>query len=299
MKRPATFAVRLKATLLKPPGRFSNGLAIAATVLTFLSLLTPGSIQVIPAESSFKTLLAMPLHLLLYSHLGGLFGISAFASLPGAVAEAVTAGELRQLWNDYLLVVWSLLPPIIWMVLSWNWLLRGAIQLVAKLRAFKNNPRPMRFLTSRWLTAPLLAIALYGLWFTQLPLKANFAFHKGTLERIADEAIAAPNGTLEFAPAQSVGPVQIEIAHRLPLSNDGPADWGKRSGMYEKKALEQSVVSIPIRGFWAHQGYVRDLSRQPGEIEAHTFSFEQNSNNGDQEIFYLWDGWYAFQNLLD
>lgn len=299
MKRSTALAARLKANLLTPPGRWSNGWAIAAAVLTFLSLLTPGSIQVIPEANNFKMLLAMPLHLLLYSHLGGLFGITAFASFPVAVAAAAVAGELRSLLSDYLLMGWGLLPPMIWMLLSWNWFLRGAVQLAAKLRAPKDSPRPMRFLTRRWLTAPLLAIALYGLWFTQLPLKANFALHKGTLERIADAAIAAPSGTIEFNPAKSVGPVQIEIAHRLPRGHDGPLDWGKAEDIYEKKAREQSVTSIPIRGFWAHQGYVRDLSRQPDEIEAITFSFEQNSNNGDQEIYYLWDGWYAFQNLLD
>lgn len=289
---------RIRAVLEKPPGKGSNGLAIAAAVLTLLSLLTPGSIQILPLDSSWKTLLAMPLHLLFYSHVGGLFGLIGLASAPVALVTALFTGANEQAWTDMILC-WSLLPPVIWMLLFWNWFLRAGLQLVKQFRTPVEDRRPIRFWTRRWLTAPLLAIALYGLWFTQLPLKANFALHKGTLESIADAAIAAPSGTVTFNPARSVGALKISTAHRLPRGYDGPFDWDKSEDVFDKKAREQSVTSLPIQGFWAHQGYVRDLSRQPGEIEAITFSFEQHSNNGDQEIFYLWDGWYAFQNLLD
>lgn len=238
------------------------------------------------------------MHLLFYVGMGGLIGFSVLITAPIQIVQAWMAGEWVNSLLGYLLFPF-ILPPTFWLLLFCNWLSRALAQLWLNRRTVVEYRRPINFLTRRWLTTPLLALILYGLWFTQLPLKANFAWHKATLEHIADEAMASPNGTLEFTPPKSVGSFTIAMAHRLPRSPEDPSGWDKTASIYEKKALEQSVTSIPIQGTWAHQGYVRDLSCKTGEIEARTFSFEQNSNNGDQEIYYLWDGWYAFQNALD
>ncbi|HEY9632203.1 MAG TPA: hypothetical protein V6D14_02285 [Coleofasciculaceae cyanobacterium] len=41
------------------------------------------------------------------------------------------------------------------------------------------------------------------------------------------------------------------------------------------------------------------MSRKPGGFQANTFSLAPGSGTFSQEIFYLGDGWYAFQNIFD
>jgi hypothetical protein len=102
----------------------------------------------------------------------------------------------------------------------------------------------------------------------------------------------------QFNPSQKIGTFSVTGAYNVLELNGVELDRvpSDRSNPLPKLS---NITSIEIEGNWAHQGFVRDLSHQPNAFQASTFSLAPASNNGDQTIFYLGDGWYVFQNLFD
>ncbi|MEG4231393.1 hypothetical protein QUA40_04630 [Microcoleus sp. Pol11C3] len=147
----------------------------------------------------------------------------------------------------------------------------------------------------RWWITPLLAWILSLIWATHLLLWFNFTLYKPALEKIADSVKVATsqNKVLEFNPSQKIGIFEILGVYRVYDQSEPAPD------NLAILPTTTNVTSIEIEGKWAHQGFVRDLSRKAGGFQAINFSFAPGSNNGDQNIFYLGDGWYAFQNLFD
>lgn len=147
----------------------------------------------------------------------------------------------------------------------------------------------------RWWITPLLAWILSLIWATHLLLWINFTLYKPALEKLADRVKVATsqNKVLEFNPSQKIGIFEIIGVYRVYDQSESAPDNLAIS------PTTTNVTSIEIEGKWAHQGFVRDLSRKAGGFKARNFSLAPGSNNGDQNIFYLGDGWYAFQNLFD
>ena len=92
--------------------------------------------------------------------------------------------------------------------------------------------------------------------------------------------MAEPSGKIDFTPVKPMGTFSI-------------------SGAFRQSKTIASIETTSDHSLWAHEGFVRDLSRKPGGLKADTYSLAPYSNFGDQEIFYLRDGWYVFQNLFD
>ncbi|MEM9092372.1 MAG: hypothetical protein AAGC93_27030 [Cyanobacteria bacterium P01_F01_bin.53] len=126
-----------------------------------------------------------------------------------------------------------------------------------------------------------------------MPLKVSFQLAKPTLEQVADEAIAPPDGVLHLSKSKQAGPFSIVGAYRL----DKDLTWGNTSEALSTDASKQSA-SIEILGFWVHQGFMRDRSQPISQNESRSFNLVSGSS-GTDEVFYLGDGWYAFQNYLD
>ncbi|HEY9605985.1 MAG TPA: hypothetical protein V6C85_30540 [Allocoleopsis sp.] len=156
-----------------------------------------------------------------------------------------------------------------------------AIALVWILRAFRVKKLLVWCWTRlNWGFAPMMLLVLSILWAAHIPLSINFALHKSGFERLADLAMAEPSGKIDFTPNQPMGLFSISGAFRL-------------------SPTIASIETTSEDSLWAHEGFVRDLSRKPGGLKANTYSLAPYSNNGDQDIFYLSDGWYVFQNLFD
>ena len=96
----------------------------------------------------------------------------------------------------------------------------------------------------------------------------------------SDRVIAEPSGKIDFTPIKPMGTFSI-------------------SGAFRQSKIIASIETTSDHSLWTHEGFVRDLSRKPGGLKANTYSLVPYSNNGDQDIVYLGDGWYVFQNLLD
>lgn len=183
--------------------------------------------------------------------------------------------------------------------LSWDslvWLLWFSILLIWASRAgycLIKAPRSLK--QFRWWITPLLAWILSLIWATHLLLWINFTLHKPELEKMTDRVNLATsqNKVVEFNQSQKIGMFEILGIYRVYNKSDSSQNNP------EIAPTTTNVTSIEIEGKWAHQGFVRDLSRKPGGFKAIYFSFAPGSNNGDQDFFYLGDGWYAFQNLFD
>ncbi len=156
---------------------------------------------------------------------------------------------------------------MLWLAIVWVWLC---------LAVFGRKTSLWRGYRFRWLM-PLLLGLLSLLWISRIPLSLTFAYHKPALEKLADQVMVAPVNSEEFVAPRQLGLFQV----------------------YKASRLSPTIVSLPIDSHWAAQGFVRDLSRQPNQLAANTYSLAPSSNSGDQELFYLGDGWYVFQNLFD
>jgi hypothetical protein len=161
---------------------------------------------------------------------------------------------------------------LLWLVLVWLWILDRLIP-VEELSV-------QRWQRLKEWFAPIMLWVLSILWATHIPLSVNFALHKSGFEKLADRAMAEPSGFIDFTPLK---PMSIFFI----------------SGAFRQSKTIASIETTSEHGLWAHEGFVRDLSRKPGGLQANTYSLAPYSNNGDQDIMYLGDGWYVFQNLLD
>lgn len=306
------FSLKQKlARLAHPPGRVSTFVAIATFTLSIIGLTTPAGPFFLPGAPETYPL----------SHANGFLWLpdpsdaNPLAYAMSSMAIYLGLGLWMPIFYGPMVVLFALfspegglgellrciifmLPSSLWSLLCLNWLIRLGAQLLRwrRQRREQHLTRP-RFRFSRWLVAPVLALVLYGLWVTQLPMKAAFAMQKGALEQLADQVTVAPLDEGGLERPRFIAPASVTDAF-LP-----PIDGGDCESMYDKKCVAkleaESIVSLPIQTTWAHAGYVRDRSRQPNQIEAHFFSFEEYSNHHDQEIRYLGDGWYVFQNAFD
>lgn len=287
--------------LLRGAGKRANFIAVIAAIFFLLGLTTPAGPFFLPEPNHGlgQGLLFLPVSLLGYL-LGSLWYTAMMIPLIPTVwvvsmfnshADAVTSGRL--LGFDLILVLW--------LFVALNWL-RGIAHFIARL--FANGAAALRprtrFSWARWAVAPALILVLHLLWSTQLPMKVVFAMQKPALEEIADQAIAAPSGEVIFKKNQMAGLAEAFATYRLPLSNDPQAWEESEQAQYEKKAAEKSVTSILIHTGWVQAGYVRDLSRKPGELTETLFRLAPESKfNNNQALYYLGDGWYAYQNAID
>jgi hypothetical protein len=159
---------------------------------------------------------------------------------------------------------------VLWLVIVWSWV----------SRTIKIRKSPTHAPRLSWWFAPIALWVLSILWATHLPLSVNFALHKSGFEKLADRVMAEPSGKIDFTPNQPMGFFSI-------------------SGAFRQSKTIASIETTSEHGLWAHEGFVRDLSRKPGGLNDDTYSLAPYSNSSDQDIFYLGDGWYVFQNLFD
>ncbi|MEG4110310.1 MULTISPECIES: hypothetical protein [unclassified Microcoleus] len=178
---------------------------------------------------------------------------------------------------------------------SWDslaWLLWLSILLIW---VYSLSNARLRLKQFRWWIIPLLAGILSLTWATHLVLWLNFTLYKPELEKLADRVkfATSQNKVLEFNPSQKIGILEVLGVYRVyDPSESAPNNLAI-------SPTTTNITSIEIEGKWAHQGFVRDLSRKAGGFQAINFRLAPGSNNGDQNIFYLGEGWYAFQNLFD
>jgi len=297
------------AWLLRAPGKRANFLAVIATILFLVGLATPGGPFWLPEPNHtlFFDLLGFLISLILYFIYSGISLVTVTLAIPwvlvtnvlGVSSDAAidSTGSSSGLFSFILFF----LPLWLWFFVAVNWLIRGIASILAKLWGNGVALRP-RSRTSwiRWAVAPVLILLLQGVWETQLPMKLAFSMQKPGLEQIADQAIAAASGEVIFEDAQRVGLAEPFAAYRLPLSNDTDAWEDSEQAQYEKKAADKSVASILIHTGWEHAGYVCDLSRKPDELTGTLFRLDPKSKfNYNQTLYYLGDGWYAYQNSID
>ncbi len=294
------------AWLLQAPGKRSHWIALLAFILFALSLTTPAGPFWLPdpAEELGIGPLALPYILFGYLLWGGMTLKGCFIVLL-LVLESPPSIGMSWVTDVFLYLV----PLWLWYLVSVNWLIKGIAHGIAKLLG---NPamkqvRPRRYWV-RWAIAPALVLVLHGLWMTQLPMRAAFALNKPSLEKIADQAIAAKSGEVIFEQPTRLGLASAFAAYRLPLSSESKAAEPSEQAQYDKKAAENSVTSILLKAQWGYTGYVRDLSRKPGDITKTLFALTPYKVNDDldepydsrvQSLYYLGDGWYSYQVQRD
>lgn len=243
----------------------------------------------LPAETNWLTILTSPLSGLWYIHQASILPPLAFIGLLETVFFTdVTLGEVAGFAFIYIvnpLVVW------LWLGLFWSWLLKVLVSVIRASFSFANLAKQWQ--NPQWWILPGLALCLCGIWATKLPVKATFLMSKPALEEMADVAIT--EGTQTELGFKLAGVYPVLGTYRL-ADNYFPANPNYPE---EPPTAFEKIASVEIAGVWAHQGFVRDLAREPGGFEPDTFSLATNSNNHDQELFYLWDGWYIFQNYFD
>ena len=175
--------------------------------------------------------------------------------------------------DSFLTYITAIFVPcmLLWLAIAWFWVIRAIGVRESSVWGWQRS--------YGWF-APIMLWLLSILWATHIPLSVNFAFHKSGFEKLADRVMAEPSGKIDFTPTQPMGIFSI-------------------SGAFRQSKTIASIETTSEHGLWAHEGFVRDLSRKPGGLQANTYSLAPYSNNGDQDIWYLGDGWYVFQNLFD
>lgn len=248
----------------KLPGLVFNTMVVVAFVLGLFCYSMPG-LHIMLKPSIVNVLLA-PFYFFVLIHVMSLVGL---AELIGWLS---TLGKADSSITD---VTAILLPcMLLWFAIAWNWI----IGTIGTIRVKKLSVRGWQRL-NRWF-APIMLLVLSILWATHIPLSVNFALHKSGFEKLCDRVMAEPSGKIDFTPNQPMGRFSI-------------------SGAFRQSKSIASIETTSKHSLWAHEGFVRDLSRKPGGLKANTYSLAPYSNNGDQDIFYLDDGWYVFQNLFD
>ncbi len=238
-----------------------NGSAIVAFVLGLVCCALPG-LQVV-MDLTVRNVILSPLYLLMGIHIAGIYWL---VLIPLGVIHALTGVQDNfALGNGFTWVVATCM--ILWLGIVWAWI--GCAVFFRKNLIWRSH----RF---RWF-APLLLGFLSLIWISHIPLSLTFAYHQPALEQLANRITASPAASLDYNPPQKLGIFDVHHGSRLSAT----------------------ITSIAIDSPWAAQGFVRDASRKPNGLTASTYSLAPGSNNGDQELFYLSDGWYLFQNLFD
>ncbi len=158
----------------------------------------------------------------------------------------------------------------IWVIVVWSW-------VICAIRYWNARHRQGHWV--RLWIAPLLLWLLSILWITRIPIAVSFTLHKPALEQLAEQVLAQQKEWVDMN--RNIGTFHVIGASKL-------LDGGTPQG-----------VSIRIKGIGFAQGFIRDSSRKANGFESATYSLAPGSNNGDQEIYYLRDGWYVFQNYFD
>ncbi|MEW6497276.1 MAG: hypothetical protein AB1589_32955 [Cyanobacteriota bacterium] len=246
----------------KAPGFVFNAMVVVAFVMGLFCYSMPG-LHLVLKPNILNVLLA-PLYFLAFIHLTALLALMA---LPPWLSSLGTADSL-------ITYVSAIFFPcmLLWLVLVWLWILHRLIPV--------EEISVQRWQRLKEWFAPIMLWVLSILWATHIPLSVNFALHKSGFEKLADRAMAKPSGFIDFTPVKPMGIFFI-------------------SGAFRQSKTIASIETTSEHGLWAHEGFVRDLSRKPDGFKANTYSLAPYSNNGDQDIFYLGDGWYVFQNLID
>jgi hypothetical protein len=259
--------VKLVSTLNAPIGRVFNSISFFSFATILCCLLSPSSQILDPIN--LETIIIAPVKFILYSLLLLLFSL----------------GKLN----------WESLAWPLWISVLLIWVVRAGFCLIKT---------PCLITQFRWWFTPVLVWILSLIWATHLLLGFNFALHQAALEKLADRVkleATQPQDSLkdlQFNPSQKIGTFSVMGVYNVSAWNGSTRDRVPPD-RFNPSPKPSNVTSIEIEGNWAHQGFVRDLSGQPNAFEAVTFSLAPGSNTSDQEIFYLGDGWYAFQNLFD
>ena len=245
----------------KQPGLVFNAMVVVAFVLGLFCYSLPG-LHIVLNPSIINVLLA-PLYFLAFIH------VTALVALVSLLFWLSTLGT-----DSSITYVSAIFFPcmLLWLVLVWVWVLHPPVP-VKKLSV-------RRWQRYKGWFAPMMLWVLSILWATHIPLSVNFSFHKSEFEKLSDRVMAEPSGKIDFTPVKPMGIFSI-------------------SGAFRQSKTIASIETTSDHSLWAHEGFVRDLSRKPGGLQANTYSLAPYSNNGDQDIVYLGDGWYVFQNLLD
>lgn len=279
----------------RPPNRWEARLTLLAFVWMLLQLCSPGSIQMIP-EVSLSTVLRSPLSGLIHIHVMSVLAPFFLVQFIGALLFTIfqsSSADVFSLLEAFVYQFANIFVALLWLLVFWSWLLK-LIALCFR-HSFRWQTRLPHWRSPRWWMVPVLALTLCGLWSTRLPLKVAFQFAKPTLNQVADAAIASPNGVLQLPPLKQAGPFAIIGAYRL----DENLGWGSAEPSTDASDdISERSASIEIPGFWVHQGFMRDFSQPEGRHESQSFGLVSGSS-GTDEVFYLGDGWYAFQNYLD
>lgn len=154
----------------------------------------------------------------------------------------------------------------LWVIVIWSW-------LIWFIRSFNKFSQPRKRV--KFLIAPVLLGLLLTLWITNIPLKINLALHKPALEQLANQLEKQPKILIELK--QQISNFKVIAGYKI----------------------DNTKISLIIEGIGAYQGFIRDTSRQANGFKAIEYSFAPGSNNGDQLMSYLGDGWYVFQNDFD
>jgi hypothetical protein len=247
-------------SVFKRFGRLLNGGAIIAFALGLVCCALP-NLQVI-MHTTLKNVVFAPLYLLIAIHIAGIYWL---VSLPLAVMHTLTGSQhYLSLRNEFTLIAASCM--ILWLTIIWVW---------TYYAIFARNAPMWRLNQFRWL-APLLLVLLSLLWISHIPLSLTFACHRPALEQLADQVISASPEKQEFIPPRKLGVFDVRMGVRQ----------------------SEVIAAIEIDSFWAFQGFVRNLSRKPGNLPDRTRNLTSGSA-GDDELFYWEDGWYLVQNLFD
>lgn len=250
---------RRRLTRIESLGLALNVLAIVAFSLGLICIALPGLQMIL--DLSLRNLVFAPLYFLVGIHIGGIFWLVV---LPVEAIRWLTGNTVEPM-NGFTAIVAVCL--ILWLAIVWGWVVYAVVALKTSL---------WRFNRLRWLP-PLLLGLLSLLWISHIPLSLTLTYHKPAFNQLVEPVMASPSGRQEFTPARKLGVFEVK-------------------GVYRES---KTIASIEIDSNWVAQGFVRDLSGQPDGLAANTYSLAPGSNPGDQELFYLGDGWYVFQNLFD
>ncbi len=159
----------------------------------------------------------------------------------------------------------------LWVIVFWGW-------VICLLHYWRTRNRRWQWM--QWWIAPLLLWLISLLWVTHVPIALNFSVHRSVLEQLGNTVSQQSQNWVDLN--QKIGSFQVIGGSKL-MNAEGFT--GK--------------IAIAIEGIGAYQGFIRDNSCKASALAPNTYSFAPGSNNGDQSIYPLWDGWYIFQNYFD
>lgn len=247
--------------LFTTPSRTLNQLALLAFGLGLVCLLLPGSQILAPVTP--LNLLISPLGGLAWLQITGLWSVLMLPRILLHSLHWLLTGHVVAMVTDFL----PALTLMLWLGLVWVW----------GVGFFLGLCRRNRIRWRDWLVVPLLFSLLALLSASQIPAYLSFRLHQPWLEAMVNQPVVTATNPQAFDPPRLVGLYQITMVFR-PIP---------------------TLISILVESPWTYQGFVWDRAGPLGRLEASHYSLAPGSNNGDQVLVYLHDGWYLFQNLLD